>query len=510
MNDSSEIRLKSRAGHTSSAISDNFIYLIALPGFFIGLQIFIHLMNGSDLLCVMLLGLTLGFAVLFANEGGITNVTSLISLIYIAKYVGISSLVKIYLGQPLDSNLNHPQEAFCMTFLSTVQLYLAFKLTSKCHFRFVFLREIADRHYYKTLFRVAYPLGTVMFLIGACIPSYASTAGEGFQTFMLPILIVAVVARTAYIVSDPSRSKELDRALLFMLGTSFLLAFVANLKFVAMILMLAYVVTIVVRKKSISLKLMSVGIVGVSFAAIVVFPLINLMRSANQSSFGGRSMKERTMSERIESMWVFFETQDLWAHLQAYEDTTRQDGTHYPYFGNTGSFGTLLERVSMVQHADIIKSGIDSNGELGIWPFGWAVMHAVPRVLNGEKNQDAMCDMMFAHAGVLPKGFKNDLTLGMVGGSYAMFGWTGVATIPFVLFTCFFLQQRLFAGPTTDNLWAIIWILDSFNAFTECDPSSFLEHLIREFPLHFAALYACQKLVLIVYRAFPARRQARP
>lgn len=457
----------------------------------------------------MLLGLTLGIGVVFLNEGGLTNVASLISLILIAKYVGISSLVKIYLGQPLDSNLNHPQESFWMTFLCTCQLYLAFKLTSKYHFNLVLLHEIDDRHYYKTLFRVAYPLGTAMFLIGACIPSYASTAGEGFQTFMLPILIVAVVARTLYVVTDPLRFKEIDGPLVFMLCTSFLLAFVANLKFVAVILMVGYVMTIVVRKKTVSMKLMILGVLGVSFTALVIFPLINLMRSANQSAFGGRSMKERTMSERIESMRVFFETQDLWTHLQTYEDGTRQDGTHYPYFGNTGSLGTLLERVSMVQHVDIIKSGIDSNGELGIWPFGWGIMHAVPRVLNGEKNQDAMCDIMFAHAGILPKGFKNDLTLGMVGGSYAMFGWTGIATIPFVLFTCFFLQQRIIAGPTTDNLWAIIWILDSFNPFTETEPSLFLEHLIREFPLHFIALYACQVLALFVYRAFPDRRRAR-
>jgi hypothetical protein len=489
-----------------SVRSNRLLLLVVLPSLFIGLQLFIHLINGSDLVCVVLLGLTLGIGLLFLNEGGLHDTISMISLIFIAKYVGIASPMKLFIGQTLDSNLSHPREAFLMTFLCTLQLYAAYKLTSKYHFKLVLLREVASRQYLKVLFWVAYPLGTLFFLIGACIPSYASTSGEGFQTFMLPILIAAVVARTAYLLSDPSGCRELDGTLVFMLGTSFLLAFIANLKFVAVIMFAAYAVTIVVRKKSASWKLVLFGGAGLAVAVVVIFPLINLMRSANVSRFGGRSMKERTIVEKLESIKVFFESQDLWTYLQTYEDGSRQDSSHYPYFGNTGSYGTLLERVGMVQHVDIIKSGIDSNGELGIWPAGWAFQHAVPRVLNGEKTQDSMCDIMFSHAGHLPKGFKNDLTLGMIGGSYAMFGWYGVAAMPFFLFTCFFIQQRLWAGNSTANLWAIVLLIDSFNPFTETEPSLFIEHLIREFPLHFLALYMTHQLACVAIRVFPGKR----
>ena len=490
-------------------LSNELLSFVVLPSLLIGLQLVVHLINGSDLACVVLLGLTLGIGLLLLNEGGLCDTISLISLIFIAKYVGIASFVKILLGQSLDSNLSHPREAFLMTFLATIQLYAAYKLTNRYHFKTILLQAGASRRYNLVLFWVAYPLGVVVFLIGACIPSYASTAGEGFQTFMLPILIVAVVARTAYLVSDPRGSRELDGTLVVMLGSGFLLAFLANLKFVAVIMIMAYAVTIVVRKRSVSLKLVLLGGVGLAVAVVVIFPLINLMRSANQGRFGGRSMKERTIVEKIESMQVFFETQNLWTYLERYEDGARQDSSHYPYFGNTGSYGTLLERVGMVQHADIIKSGIDSNGELGIWPAGWALQHAVPRVLNGEKTQDSMCDIMFAHAGILPKGLKNDLTLGMVGGSYAMFGWSGVATIPFLLFTCFFLQQRVWAGNSTANLWAIVLLMDSFNSFTETEPSFFIEHLVREFPLHFLALYFTHLLACVALRIFPGKHGLR-
>jgi hypothetical protein len=490
------------------SLSSDFWLYVGLPSLFIGAQVLIHLINGSDLVCVTLMGLTLAIGVVILNTGGLRDTIGLISMIYIAKYVGVASPVKIFLGQTLESNLSHPRDAFLMTFLSTVELYAAYRLTSRYHFRLVLLKEKPYRQYLKALFWVAYPLGALSFLIGACIPSYASTAGEGFQTFMLPILIAAVVARTAYVISDPSGSRELDGPLVFMIGSSFFLAFIANLKFVAVIMITAYAVTIVVRKGSASLKLILLGGGGLGLALVVIFPLINLMRASNSSSFGGRSMKERTIVEKLDSIKVFFETQELSAYLESYEDGARQASSHYPYFGNTGSYGTFLERVGMVQHVDIIKSGIDSNGELGIWPAGWAFQHAVPRVLNGEKTQDAMCDMMFAHAGILPKGFKNDLTLGMVAGSYVMYGWSGVVTIPFILFTCFFLQQRLWAGNSTTNLWAIVLLVDFFNAFTEAEPSFFIEHRIREFPLHFLALYVTHQVACVALRLFPGRQPA--
>jgi hypothetical protein len=508
MNPSSRVDLLASTDYRP-ALADMVLLKVGLPTLFIGLQLVIHLFNGSDLACVVLLGLTLGIGLLLAHEGGLRDTISLISIIFIAKYVGIASIVKIFCGQALESNLSHPQESFLMAFLASAQLYAAYKLTSAYHFKLVLLREIPSRQYYKVLFAIAYPLGALLFLIGACIPSYASTAGEGFQTFMLPLLIVAVVARTAYLVSDPAGPRELDGMLVLMLGTSFLLAFLANLKLVAVITLIAYVVTVVVRKRAVSLKLVLLGGLALAVSAVVIFPLVNLMRSSNLSKFGGRSMKERTMVERLESMRVFFESHDLLTYLQTYEDGSRQDSSHYPYFGNTGSYGTVLERVGMVQHADIIKSGIDSNGELGIWPALWAFQHAVPRVVNGEKTQDSMCDLMFAHAGILPKGFKNDLTLGMAAGSYAMFGWCGVATIPFVLFTCFFLQQRLWAGHTTANLWAIVLLVDSFNPFTETEPSLFIEHLIREFPLHFLALYMTHQLACLALRVFPGKCSSR-
>ena len=41
-------------------LSRRLLLFVVLPSLLIGLQLFIHLINGSDLACVVLLGLTLG------------------------------------------------------------------------------------------------------------------------------------------------------------------------------------------------------------------------------------------------------------------------------------------------------------------------------------------------------------------------------------------------------------------------------------------------------------------
>ncbi len=327
---------------------------------------------------------------------------------------------------------------------------------------------------------------------------------------MLPILIVAVVARTAYLVSDPSGRRELDGTLVIMLGTSFLLAFLANLKFVAVIMIMAYAVTIVVRKRSVSLKLVLLGGVGLAVAAVVIFPLINLMRSANQvpvrRTVDERADDRRNGSSRCRSSSSRRIFGPTWKAMRMARGRTVPIIliSETPGATERCSNAWAWFNMSTSSSRELIATASSAFGP----PDGRFSMR-FRRVLNGEKTQDSMCDIMFAHAGILPKGFKNDLTLGMVGGSYAMFGWYGVATIPFILFTCFFLQQRVWAGNSTANLWAIVLLIDSFNPFTETEPSLFIEHLIREFPLHFLALYFTHLLACVALRIFPGKHGLR-
>jgi hypothetical protein len=53
-----------------------------------------------------------------------------------------------------------------------------------------------------------------------------------------------------------------------------------------------------------------------------------------------------------------------------------------------------------------------------------------------------------------------------------------------------------------------VLLVDFFNAFTEAEPSFFIEHLIREFPLQFLALYVTHQVACVALRLFPGRQPA--
>ena len=53
-------RIRRTSTDSQPVLSNRLMLFVILPSLFIGLQLFIHLINGSDLVCVLLLGLTLG------------------------------------------------------------------------------------------------------------------------------------------------------------------------------------------------------------------------------------------------------------------------------------------------------------------------------------------------------------------------------------------------------------------------------------------------------------------
>jgi len=194
-------------------------------------------------------------------------------------------------------------------------------------------------------------------------------------------------------------------------------------------------------------------------------------------------MKERTMMERLESMQVFSHqtiSGPTWkATRTALDRRVRSIRISAileasEHFSNAWEWSNMLtlssrNRQQWRTRSLACRMGLPSCGSQGFERReepGFDVRH---HVRTGRRSA---------------QGLQERPDPWMVGGSYVMFGWYGVATIPLLLFVCFFIQQRVWAGNSIANLWAIALLIDSFNAFTETEPSLFIEHLIREFPLH--------------------------
>ena len=80
--------------------------------YFIMGEVALLLLNGSDLACVLLLAGSLLCGVVVLARGGAFNPLALIAFVFVARYVWVASILKIALGQTLESNLYVPTATF--------------------------------------------------------------------------------------------------------------------------------------------------------------------------------------------------------------------------------------------------------------------------------------------------------------------------------------------------------------------------------------------------------------
>ena len=206
--------------------------LYGLSMLLVGAQCCIHLLQGSDLVCTTILALTLLLAVSFVRVRGLDDTMVWITLYAVARFVWIASLVKICLGQPIDSNLRNPITSFAIVLIYEIQIILAYFFVKSIRFRRVLLEDCKD---IALLARVS----VVSFLIAvpACILTQFTAKEDlylsGFRAFYDNTLLLAIITRVAYVSLRHENRRLLDGPLALMLATSVVLAMLVGMKILA-------------------------------------------------------------------------------------------------------------------------------------------------------------------------------------------------------------------------------------------------------------------------------------
>jgi hypothetical protein len=448
--------------------------------FLIMLQLVIHIFNNSNLICVVLLAGTLLIGALLIFSGGVSNPLALMGFIFLARYIGIASVLKILLGQPLDSNLSVPGESFGMMLACAAQLYVAFLLVEKIRFQKPFLPPFNDPDELKTFSYLCTFFGLITMALMAKRPRNEPDL-MGFYQFAENIYPMAIVARTAYVCQRSANAKIIDFQLLAMLGVGIAFSFLMGVKMMAFSCMLAYTMTLVCLKRSVPVKLLVVAGIGVSIVILVVTPIINTLRESQK-------MDDKTDGEKIVILVDFFKNQDLAQNAAAFARQEDIEVHYYDYFGQIGMFRPVAERVALIENSDALIRGINTNGYLGSYLVTEVFSRMLPRVFNPKKDMISTGDYIVWHAGASRRDSIGYPTVGIIGSSYAICGWPTVLCVPFILFTSFFATVKFISGSSCnfDYLWNIYILVIYGHEISECDVSSFIQLIIRVIPLDFA------------------------
>ena len=205
-------------------------------------------------------------------------------------------------------------------------------------------------------------------------------------------------------------------------------------------------------------------------------------------------------SERIHAtIDAFARWPDIVEDYRDYTHRLEQSGTYLGYYGRPRN---VFDRMSYVNHVDLIKTGADSVGKIGWQDLSLAFEKAMPRFINPDKSLGYGQGAWIYHALGYPAIGGNYATAPLIGTGYAAFGWVGCFVYPLLLGLTWLLMVKKISGlDIHNNIWAIYFLVRSHNQFVEGSSDSYFVYILRILPQ--------DTLVIILFLVFAAFLKAR-
>lgn len=478
-----------RLGHNASLAKILAVILLA--------EVAAFLFIGSDIACVLMLAGSLACGTWVVYRGGAFHLLGLIAFVFVARYVWVASLLKLALGQTLESNLFRPEETFLMMLVVSIQLVVAFEVVSRFPLPGPWMPEFHSLNEMRLFSYVTCAVG-MGFMVLMAANRRKEPELAGFNFLAENVFPMSIVSRTAYVCLRWKNAKTLDLGLVLMLGMGIGIAFFVGQKIMAFSCLLGYSITLICLRKSIPAGMVVLAGTVMVVLVTVVTPVVNLLRETEKMDFKTPGEKAVILADR-------FWNHSLTSTVDEFEDRQNTQIHYYDYFGPLGMYRPMAERVALIQNGDALLRGIDAGGYMGWYLVTESYMRLLPRVLNPDKDVISTADHIAWHAGVRRRDSIGFPTIGLIGGCYAVFGWLTVLTLPLILFTLFFASVRVLAGNSCRNVWATYIFVIYSHKFVECDVTPFLQVIMRNLPMDIAVF-----LPLFVVTKFLSRSHALP
>jgi hypothetical protein len=159
------------------------------------------------------------------------------------------------------------------------------------------------------------------------------------------------------------------------------------------------------------------------------------------------------------------------------------------YLNYYGSPQNVFERMSLVNHVDVLKAGADSQGMVGLDDLGLAIERAMPRILAPNKPLGySQGHWLYKNIGISNPGPYT--TAPLIGTGYEAFGWMGAFFYPLFLGLAWLLVIKKICGWNLQgNIWAIYVLLRVHNHFVEGSSDAYMVHMLRSLPQDFVLLW---------------------
>ncbi len=465
INGMSELNGQSLLNSMAARPGQMFAWIIGIIG------VAAHLALGADPLVVCLSVLTVLVGIYPLWRYGFLNIGALLVLLVMFRYVGFPLIGKLLFLQPLDSNLDQPLGAFAVVLIGVSAYTGAFITLSRLNVRRTMLKPVTDPRQLRRISMLAMVIG--------CTANFAVAwhAGRDYPgttvaTFFVPFLDLALIAAIAAVVYESSGKRSWNFRVLVIVAAEVAFALVRNSRIALVGVILCYVFTLTAFQGKARWGRISLAAVVVLLFVIAATPVMLFVRTARSSL---------TWTQRItatlEAAADWRNALDYYNALQLHQKERNFYLTYY------GSSQNILERMSLINHVDVIKSGTDKHHRVGLNDLKIALERALPRLMVPDKPMGySQGDWLYCAVNVRCH-YGTYATVPLIAGGYAALGWPGVILYPILFGSAVLLVLRIVSGfELSSNIWAIYFFIRSHNGFVEGSSATYMQSILRDLP----------------------------
>ena len=430
---------------------------------------------GANPLTVVLCLLSVLVGVYALARYGTMNIAAILVFLATFRYVGFPFVVKLVLGQPLDSNLRQPLDAFLVVLVGMAGYLVALAAADKIPVGRPILSPVLEGGRLGFLSVWAAVLG-----VAANVSVSLGGAGQGraitVASFFLPLLNVALIAATGAALTRTHGRRAWDAWVISLVALTLGFAMVRNSRMAVMVTVLSFLVAVVAFRGRATAR----QALTLAAASLVIVAFLTPVMLSVRSGRDALSWYQRigaTISSGIN-----------WRSTESGYQAWRQ--------GQLTSFGLLyfgasqnaLERLSLVNHVDLLKSATDATGRVGLGDLAEAAPRVLPRFAYADK------PLGYGHGYWLYRqlGISNSgpyASAPLVGTGYAALGWAGAFAYPLVFgFTILIMLKKVSGWDLHGNIWAVYFLVTLQNDFVEGSTDAVLTSIFRSIPQDLAVL----------------------
>ena len=436
-----------------------------------------HLVLGAHPLVVLMGGSAALFSVLPIAYLGIFNVAAILIGLVGFRYVGFPLFAKLAMGQPLDSFLLDPAGSFGAVSVGVAGYLIAFVAASNLSIGRPLLQHTAREELLGSISFLAAVIGIAANLVFALRAGEAQTDITVAKFFVAFIHLALITAIARSVVASNLR-KSVDLWVVVILIAEIVFGMVRNSRMALMETFMCFVVTVSAFEYRIRWRHFALVATFIGLMVIFVTPIFLYVRSfRNDLSWTGRIGATIDASAN----WP-----QAFSDFLRHRDLKDRLGWYLNYYGSPQN---VFERMSNINHVDVLKAGADSHAMVGLEDLGLAIERAMPRILAPNKPLGySQGHWLYKNIGISNPGPY--ATAPLIGTGYAALGWMGAFFYPLLLgFAWLLFVKKICGWNLQGNIWAIYLLLRVHNQFVEGSSDSYLLHIFRSLPQDFVLLW---------------------